>query len=255
MQNAAAALDFQYTSRYNKVYFDPEGGIFLNRMLGYLKGYERESVLAPLFKMLEATFDLFVPLVMADIVNIGIAAHDFHYILVRCGILLLLAVVGLACSLTAQYFSAKAAVGYSTSLRHALFEHIQRLGFTEMDTMGTSTLITRMTSDINQVQSGLNLFLRLFLRSPFVVIGAMVMAFTVNAQAAMIFVVTIPLLSVVVFGVMVITRPLYKTVQTRLDRVLGLTRENLTGVRVVRAFGRERDELEKFQWKNSDRPH
>ena len=144
----------------------------MNKMLTHLNGYKREAVLAPLFKMLEATFDLFVPLVMADIVNVGIAAHDFHYILVRCGILLLLAVVGLACSLTAQYFSAKAAVGYSTSLRHALFEHIQRLGFTEMDTMGTSTLITRMTSDINQVQSGLNLFLRLFLRSPFVVVGA-----------------------------------------------------------------------------------
>ena len=199
----------------------------MNKMLTHLNGYKREAVLAPLFKMLEATFDLFVPLVMADIVNVGITAHDFHYILVRCGILLLLAVVGLACSLTAQYFSAKAAVGYSTSLRHALFEHIQRLGFTEMDTMGTSTLITRMTSDINQVQSGLNLFLRLFLRSPFVVVGAMIMAFTVNVRAAWIFVVAIPLLSVVVFGVMVITNPLYKTAQARLDRVLGLTRENL----------------------------
>lgn len=178
----------------------------MNKMLGYLKDYKRESVLAPLFKMLEATFDLFVPLVMADIVNIGIAAHDFHYILVRCGILLLLAMIGLACSLTAQYFSAKAAVGYSTALRHALFEHIQTLSFTEMDTLGTSTLITRMTSDVNQVQSGLNLFLRLFLRSPFVVIGATVMAFTVNSRAALIFVVTIPLLSVVVFGIMAATR-------------------------------------------------
>ena len=219
----------------------------MNKMLTHLNGYKREAVLAPLFKMLEATFDLFVPLVMADIVNVGIAAHDFHYILVRCGILLLLAVVGLACSLTAQYFSAKAAVGYSTSLRHALFEHIQRLGFTEMDTMGTSTLITRMTSDINQVQSGLNLFLRLFLRSPFVVVGAMVMAFTVNVRAAWIFVVAIPLLSVVVFGVMVITNPLYKTAQARLDRVLGLTRENLTGVRVVRAFDKEQDEIDRFE--------
>ena len=219
-------------------------------MLTHLNGYKREAVLAPLFKMLEATFDLFVPLVMADIVNVGIAAHDFHYILVRCGILLLLAVVGLACSLTAQYFSAKAAVGYSTSLRHALFEHIQRLGFTEMDTMGTSTLITRMTSDINQVQSGLNLFLRLFLRSPFVVVGAMVMAFTVNVRAAWIFVVAIPLLSVVVFGVMVITNPLYKTAQARLDRVLGLTRENLTGVRVVRAFDKEQSEIDRFESAN-----
>ena len=223
----------------------------MNRMLGYLKGYKRESVLAPLFKMLEATFDLFVPLVMADIVNVGIAAHDFHYILVRCGLLLLLAFVGLTCSLTAQYFSAKAAVGYSTALRHALFAHIQSLSFSEMDTLGTSTLITRMTSDVNQVQSGLNLFLRLFLRSPFVVLGAMVMAFTVNARAAMIFVVTIPLLSVVVFGVMVITRPLYKTVQTRLDRVLGLTRENLTGVRVVRAFDKEQSEIDRFEDANA----
>ena len=218
----------------------------MNKMLTHLNGYKREAVLAPLFKMLEATFDLFVPLVMADIVNVGIAAHDLHYILARCGILLLLAVIGLTCSLTAQYFSAKAAVGYSTSLRHALFEHIQKLGFTEMDTLGTSTLITRMTSDINQVQSGLNLFLRLFLRSPFVVVGAMVMAFTVNARAAWIFVVAIPLLSVVVFGVMVITRPLYKTAQVR----LGLTRENLTGVRVIRAFDKEKCEIDRFESAN-----
>ena len=222
----------------------------MNKMLTHLNGYQREAVLAPLFKMLEATFDLFVPLVMADIVNVGIAAHDLHYILVRCGILLLLAMVGLACSLTAQYFSAKAAVGYSTSLRHSLFEHIQKLGFTEMDTLGTSTLITRMTSDINQVQSGLNLFLRLFLRSPFVVFGAMIMAFTVNVRAAWIFVVAIPLLSIVVFGVMVITNPLYKTAQTRLDRVLGLTRENLTGVRVVRAFDKEKSEIDRFESAN-----
>ena len=222
----------------------------MNKMLTHLNGYKREAVLAPLFKMLEATFDLFVPLVMADIVNVGIAAHDLHYILVRCGILLLLAMVGLACSLTAQYFSAKAAVGYSTSLRHSLFEHIQKLGFTEMDTLGTSTLITRMTSDINQVQSGLNLFLRLFLRSPFVVFGAMIMAFTVNVRAAWIFVVAIPLLSIVVFGVMVITNPLYKTAQTRLDRVLGLTRENLTGVRVVRAFDKEKSEIDRFESAN-----
>ena len=219
-------------------------------MLTHLNGYKRETVLAPLFKMLEATFDLFVPLVMADIVNVGIAARDLRYILVRCGILLLLAMVGLACSLTAQYFSAKAAVGYSTSLRHALFEHIQKLGFSEMDTLGTSTLITRMTSDVNQVQSGLNLFLRLFLRSPFVVFGAMIMAFTVNFKAALIFVVAIPLLSVVVFGVMVVTRPLYKTVQNRLDRVLGLTRENLTGVRVVRAFDKEKSEIDRFETAN-----
>ena len=223
----------------------------MNKMLDYLNGYKRECVLAPLFKMLEATFDLFVPLVMADIVNVGIAAHDFHYILMRCGILLLLAIIGLACSLTAQYFSAKASVGYSTALRHALFAHIQTLGFTEMDTLGTSTLITRMTSDMNQVQSGLNLFLRLFLRSPFVVFGAMIMAVTVNVRAALIFVVAIPLLSVVVFGVMVVTRPLYKTVQTRLDRVLGLTRENLTGARVVRAFDKEQTEVNRFEDANA----
>ena len=223
----------------------------MNKMLNYLNGYKRECVLAPLFKMLEASFDLFVPLVMADIVNVGIAAHDFHYILMRCGILLLLAIIGLACSLTAQYFSAKASVGYSTALRHALFAHIQTLSFTEMDTLGTSTLITRMTSDLNQVQSGLNLFLRLFLRSPFVVFGAMIMAFTVNVRAALIFVVAIPLLSVVVFGVMVVTRPLYKTVQTRLDRVLGLTRENLTGARVVRAFEKEQTEVTRFEDANA----
>ena len=223
----------------------------MNKMLDYLNGYKRECVLAPLFKMLEATFDLFVPLVMADIVNVGIAAHDFHYILMRCGILLLLAIIGLACSLTAQYFSAKASVGYSTALRHALFAHIQTLSFTEMDTLGTSTLITRLTSDLNQVQSGLNLFLRLFLRSPFVVFGAMIMAFTVNVRAALIFVVAIPLLSVVVFGVMVVTRPLYKTVQTRLDRVLGLTRENLTGARVVRAFDKEQTEVNRFEDANA----
>ena len=223
----------------------------MNKMLNYLNGYKRECVLAPLFKMLEATFDLFVPLVMADIVNVGIAAHDFHYILMRCGILLLLAIIGLACSLTAQYFSAKASVGYSTALRHALFAHIQTLSFTEMDTLGTSTLITRMTSDLNQVQSGLNLFLRLFLRSPFVVFGAMIMAFTVNVRAALIFVVAIPLLSVVVFGVMVVTRPLYKTVQTRLDRVLGLTREDLTGARVVRAFDKEQTEVNRFEDANA----
>ena len=222
----------------------------MNPLLCHLRGYRRESVLAPLFKMLEASFDLLVPLVMADIVNTGIAARDLHYILVRCGVLLALAFIGLACSLTAQYFSAKAAVGFAASLRHTLFAHIQSLGFAEMDRLGASTLITRMTSDVNQVQNGLNLFLRLFLRSPFVVAGAMVMAFTVNARAAWIFVVTIPLLSVVVFGIMTATRPMYKAVQGRLDRVMGLTRENLTGVRVVRAFGKEADELARFEQAN-----
>lgn len=224
----------------------------LNPLLRHLRGYRRESVLAPLFKMLEASFDLLVPLVMADIVNTGIAARDLRYILVRCGVLLALAFIGLACSLTAQYFSAKAAVGCATSLRHTLFAHIQSLGFAEMDQLGASTLITRMTSDVNQVQNGLNLFLRLFLRSPFVVAGAMVMAFTVNARAAWIFVVTIPLLSVVVFGIMAATRPMYKAVQGKLDRVMGLTRENLTGVRVVRAFGKEEEELARFEQANEE---
>ena len=224
----------------------------LNPLLRHLRGYRRESVLAPLFKMLEASFDLLVPLVMADIVNTGIAARDLRYILVRCGVLLTLAFIGLACSLTAQYFSAKAAVGFATSLRHTLFAHIQSLGFAEMDQLGASTLITRMTSDVNQVQNGLNLFLRLFLRSPFVVAGAMVMAFTVNARAAWIFVVTIPLLSVVVFGIMAATRPMYKAVQGKLDRVMGLTRENLTGVRVVRAFGKEDEELARFEQANEE---
>ena len=222
----------------------------MNRMLVYLNGYKKESVIAPLFKMLEACFDLLVPLVMADIVNVGITAHDSRYILTRCGLLLALALVGLACSVTAQYFSAKAAVGFATALRHALFAHIQSLGFSEMDTIGTSTLITRMTSDINLVQGGLNMFLRLFLRSPFVVVGAMVCAFTVNFRAALIFVVTIPVLSVVVFSIMAVTSPLYKNVQARLDRVLGLTRENLTGVRVVRAFGKEASETSRFEQTN-----
>ena len=222
----------------------------MKRMLVYLNGYKRESVVAPLFKMLEACFDLLVPLVMADIVNVGIAAGDSRYILARCGLLLLLAMVGLACSVTAQYFSAKAAVGYATALRHALFSHIQSLGFSEMDSIGASTLITRMTSDINLVQGGLNMFLRLFLRSPFVVLGAMVCAFTVNFKAALIFVVTVPALSVVVFSIMAATSPLYKTVQGKLDRVLGLTRENLSGVRVVRAFGKEASETARFEEAN-----
>ena len=219
----------------------------MNKMLGYLKDYKRESVLAPLFKMLEATFDLFVPLVMADIVNVGIAAHDFRYILVRCGILLLLAVVGLACSLTAQYFSAKAAVGYSTSLRHALFEHIQRLGFTEMDTMGTSTLITRMTSDINQVQSGLNLFLRLFLRSPFVVVGAMIMAFTINAKLASIYLVAVIILGGCLVLIMSRASNYFSAAFKKYDDLNESVQENVSAIRVVKAYVREKFEGEKFQ--------
>ena len=223
----------------------------MKKLLVYLRPYRLQAILAPVFKLLEAAFELLVPLIMADIIDVGIAAGDTGYILKKCLLLVGLGLCGFASATCAQYFSAKAAVGYSTALRHALFAHIQSLSFSEMDTLGTSTLITRMTSDVNQVQSGLNLFLRLFLRSPFVVLGAMVMAFTVNARAAMIFVVTIPLLSVVVFGVMVITRPLYKTVQTRLDRVLGLTRENLTGVRVVRAFDKEQSEIDRFEDANA----
>lgn len=223
----------------------------MKKLLVYLRDYKKESILAPAFKMLEAGFDLFVPLVMAAIIDRGIANQDRGYILTHCGLLVLLGVIGLACSITAQYFAARAAVGFSTKLRHVLFSHIQSLGFQEMDQLGTSTLITRMTSDINQVQNGLNLFLRLFLRSPFIVFGSVVMAFIVSPKAAMIFVVTIPLLSVVVFGVMLITMPLYRRVQGGLDGILGMTRENLTGVRVIRAFGREEQEKGRFEEKNA----
>lgn len=216
----------------------------------YLRDYKKESLIAPLFKMLEAAFDLLVPLVMASIINYGITAKDQNYILQRCGILVLLGIIGLICSITAQYFAAKAAVGFSSNLRHALFAHVQSLGFSEIDTLGTSTLITRMTSDINQVQSGLNLFLRLFLRSPFIVFGSMIMAFTVNVKAALIFVVTIPILALVIFGIMLWTMPLYRKVQQRLDKLLGITRENLTGVRVVRAFARENHERKGFEQAN-----
>ncbi|MCI2046269.1 MAG: ABC transporter ATP-binding protein/permease [Faecalibacterium sp.] len=220
-------------------------------LLTYLKDYKKESILAPLFKMLEALFDLFVPIVMANIINVGIARADTPYILQRCGLLILLALVGLACSITAQYYAARAAVGCATGLRHALFAHIESLGFSEMDTLGTSTLITRMTSDVNQVQSGVNLFLRLFLRSPFIVFGAMIMAFTIDGKAALIFVVAIPVLAVIVFGVMLWTMPLYKKVQSRLDTVLGITRENLSGVRVVRAFNKENAEVTRFEGANT----
>ena len=222
----------------------------MKKLLCYLKGYEKETVLAPLFKMLEALFELFVPLVMAAVIDQGIGGSDKPYIVRMCMLLIALGVIGLVCSITAQYFAAKAATGFSTRLRHELFAHIQGLSYTEMDTLGTSTLITRMTSDINQVQSGVNLVLRLFLRSPFIVFGAMIMAFTVDGKAALIFVVTIPLLSIVVFGIMLWTMPLYKKVQAALDQVLGLTRENLTGVRVIRAFNKEEEELSRYQEKN-----
>lgn len=207
--------------------------------------------MGPLFKMLEASFELFVPLVMANIIDTGIKNADQPYIWKMCGMLILLAAIGLTCSLTAQYFSAKAAVGFGTALRNDLFRHINSLSYREIDTIGTSTLITRMTSDINQVQSGVNLVLRLFLRSPFIVFGAMIMAFQVNVRAALIFVVAIPLLSIVVFGILLISMPLYKKVQKQLDRVLLTTRENLLGARVVRAFNRQQDEMMKFDEENS----
>lgn len=222
----------------------------MRKLLVYLKDYKKESVLGPLFKLLEATFELIVPLVMAAIIDQGVAFADKPYILKMCLALVLLAVIGLVCSITAQYFAAKAAVGFGTGLRHALFEHIERLSFSEMDKVGTSTLITRMTSDVNQVQNGVNLVLRLFLRSPFIVFGAMIMAFTIDVKAALVFVVAIPLLSVVVFGIMFISIPLYKKVQGALDKVLGITRENLTGARVIRAFNKEEDEIKNFNGHN-----
>ena len=222
----------------------------MKQILKYLKEYKKECICAPLFKLLEASFELIVPLVMAAIIDNGITASDKSYIWKMGGVLVLLAAVGLISSVTAQYFAAKAAVGFSTKLRHILFEKIESLSFSKMDTVGTSTLITRMTSDINQVQSGVNLVLRLFLRSPFIVFGAMAMAFTVNVRAAMVFVVTIPLLSIVVFSVMVASLPLYKKVQSSLDTVLSHTRENLEGTRVIRAFNKQNDEIDSFNRDN-----
>lgn len=219
----------------------------MKTLLAYLKGYKKESILAPLFKMLEASFELFVPLVMAAIIDVGIANQDKPYIVKMCFVLIALGIIGLVCSITAQYFAAKAATGVGTGIRHGLFEHIQKFTFTEMDQLGTSTLITRMTSDINQIQSGVNLVLRLFLRSPFIVFGAMIMAFTVDVKAALVFVVTIPLLSLIVFGIMLVTMPMYKKVQADLDQVLLTTRENLTGARVIRAFNKEEDETKRFE--------
>lgn len=222
----------------------------MKSILSFLRDYKKESILAPAFKMLEATFELIVPLVMAAVIDVGIAGGDKAYVTRMCLVLVALGIVGLACSLTAQYFAAKAAVGMATKLRHTMFSHIQKLSFSKIDTIGTSTLVTRMTSDINQVQSGINLFLRLFLRSPFIVFGAMIMAFTVDVKAAMIFVVTIPLLSVVVFGVMCVSIPLYRKVQNGLDVIMTLVRENLTGVRVIRAFHKEQEEIHNFNEKN-----
>lgn len=225
---------------------------FMKKLLYFMKDYKKESVLAPLFKMLEAFFELFVPLVVASIIDDGIVPKDSEHIIRMCLLLLVLAAVGLTCSITAQYFAAKSAVGAATGIRYELFTHIQTLGYEEMDMVGTSTLITRMTSDINQVQNGINLVLRLFLRSPFIVFGAMIMVFTIDVKAAMIFVVAIILLSIVVFGVMFITKPLYKKVQSGLDTILGTTRENLTGVRVIRAFHQEQAEYNKFLAENEE---
>ena len=223
----------------------------MRKLLIYLKDYKKESVLAPLFKMLEAIFELFVPLVMSAVIDVGIKNSDKPYIIKMCLVLVTLGIIGLVCSITAQYFAAKAACGFATKLRHSLFDHIQSLSFSEMDTIGTSTLITRMTSDINQVQNGVNMTLRLFLRSPFVVFGSMIMAFTISIKAAMIFVIAIPLLSLVVFGIMYMSIPLYKNVQSNLDDVLRITHENLTGSRVIRAFHKEDNEIEQFENSNN----
>ena len=223
---------------------------FMKRLMMYLKDYKKESILAPLFKLLEAFFELLVPLVMANIIDYGISNRNMGYIGKMGLLLLLLGVVGLASSITAQFFAAKAAVGFSTKLRQALFDHIEDLSFTDIDKAGTSTMITRMTSDVNQVQSGINMTLRLFLRSPIIVFGAMIMAFTIDVKCALIFVVAIPLLSVVVFGIILSTIPMYKKVQSKLDQVLGITRENLTGVRVIRAFHQEAKEADRFRENN-----
>lgn len=222
----------------------------MKKLLVYLKAYRKEACLAPIFKMLEAVFELFVPLVIKGIIDYGIAAEDRAYCLRMGLLLLLLAVIGLAMATTAQWFSARAAAGFAAKIKQVLMEHIQKLSYTELDTIGTSTLITRMTSDVNQVQTGTNLVLRLFMRSPFIVFGSMIMAFTIDFKAAMIFVITIPLLSVVVFGIMLSSIPLYKKVQSQLDRVLGITRENLTGVRVIRAFNKEEEEISHFKTEN-----
>lgn len=222
----------------------------MKRLLGFLKDYKKETILAPLFKMLEASFELLIPLVVKRIVDIGIENKDSGYVGQMCLVMITLGIIGLVCAITAQYYSAKAAVGFATKLRHSLFGHMQKLSFAQMDKMGTSTMITRMTSDVNQVQNGVNMVLRLFLRSPFIVLGAMVMAFTIDVQAALIFVVVIPLLSIVVFSIMLITIPLYKKVQRGLDKILGITRGNLTGVRVLRAFHKEEEEIEEFNTAN-----
>jgi len=225
--------------------------LYLKKLLIHLKGYIKECIIAPLFKLLEALFELFIPIVMASVIDVGIANGDKSHIYKMCGIMALLGLIGLCCSLIAQYFSAKASVGFAVKVRSALMNHIQKFSFTEADTIGTSTLITRMTSDINQVQTGVNMVLRLFLRSPFIVFGAMIASFTIDTKSATVFCVTIPLLSLVIFGVMAITVPLYKKVQSSLDKVMLSTRENLSGIRVIRAFSNEDSEIESFKDNNS----
>ena len=219
----------------------------MRKLLKYMKGYGKECILGPLFKLLEATFELFIPLVVADIVDKGIGTGDGSYVVKMCAVMIALGIIGLVCAVTAQFFAAKAAVGFSSRLRHAVMEHILGLSYTEIDRLGTSTMVTRMTSDINQVQNGVNLTLRLLLRSPFVVFGAMIMAFTIDFQAALVFVGVIPVLCFVVFGIMLITMPMYKKVQGGLDRVTSATRQNLTGVRVLRAFTMEDSEVDAFE--------
>ncbi len=223
----------------------------MRKLIKYLKGYEKESIIGPLFKLLEACFELLVPLVMARIIDIGIKNADLPYILKMGAVLIGFGVLGLTCSLTAQYFAAKAATGFGTELRKDLFSHINGLSYTELDTIGTSTLVTRITSDINQAQAGVNLVLRLFLRSPFIVLGAVIMAFTINVKLAWIFVVLVPVLSIVIYGIMMISIPIYKKVQNKLDKVLLITRENLTGARVIRAFSRQKEEIEDFDRESS----
>ena len=218
----------------------------MRNLVVFLKGYVKETILAPSFKLLEVVFDLLVPIVVAQIIDVGIANNDHGYIVQRFIILLVMAAVGLTCSITAQFFAAKASTGFAAKLRQALFDHIQGLSFTELDTLGTNTLITRLTDDVNQVQNGLNMGLRLLLRSPFIVIGAMILAFTINVKCAIIFVVIIPILFAVIFSIMLVSIPLFKKVQAKLDHVTGLTRENLTGIRVIRAFCREEQSMKEF---------
>ncbi|WMJ89475.1 ABC transporter ATP-binding protein [Anaerocolumna sp. MB42-C2] len=224
----------------------------MRKLLKYLKDYKKESIIAPLFKMLEATFELFVPLVMASIIDTGIRNNNVPYIFRMGGILLLLGVIGLICSLTAQYYAAKAGVGFGTELRNHMFRHINQLSFAELDSIGTSTLITRITSDINQAQAGVNLVLRLFLRAPYIVAGALIMAFTINVKIALIFLVAVPVLAVIIYGIMLFSIPMYKKVQKKLDLVLKLTRENLVGVRVIKAFCRQRDNMREFDTATDD---